>query len=198
MKNMDYKSYEGGACDSGGGILDFLDDYIMGPLNLLDRLERLITGARFGDMGYQIAIKRMDKGGKHSLSDVERLLKKFGVAVYGRTHDSQNMYFHFKKRQGVWASYILGRHGIEVESEIYDGQSYSKGSARQGERMFSWAEKKQGKHLVADDADGGDWTDDIPLPDGDLAPDWTNPKRGGRERKRPQRKRNRTRRRRRR
>jgi hypothetical protein len=193
---MERKPCEGGACDSGGGILDFFDDFIAGPLNILDRLEHLLTGARFGDMGYQIKIKRADKGGSHTLSDVERMLKKFGVAVYGRTHDANHMYFHVKNRQGRWAAYTLAGHGVDVENESFDAQSAAAGSARQGRRMFSWKEKREGKHLADDtDTDGGDWADDIPLPDGDLAVDWTSP-RGGRERKRPKRKRNRTRRRR--
>ncbi|MEZ4638991.1 MAG: hypothetical protein R2856_29195 [Caldilineaceae bacterium] len=55
-------------------IMDFLDDYIMGPLNVIDHLEGFFSGIRYGDMGHQFAIPRVDKGGPMSLNEAEDLL----------------------------------------------------------------------------------------------------------------------------
>lgn len=101
-------------------IMDLLDDWVFGPLNLIDRLEGLFKAALYGDMGYRMTIPRVDKGGKHSLPNVQRTLKKYGVATYGCTHDANNMYFSVKKRQARWAEYILLHAGVELTSPTFD------------------------------------------------------------------------------
>ena len=80
-------------------LMDFLDDFIFGPLNYFDRLEGLLRGILYRDLGYQFAVLYPDRGGKHSRREVEILLKHYGIAVYGRTHDAKHMYFRVKKRQ---------------------------------------------------------------------------------------------------
>ncbi|MBI1298275.1 hypothetical protein GC175_25355 [bacterium] len=101
-------------------ILDFLDDYIMGPLNIIDHLEGVLSGIRHRDLGRQFAIPRIDKGGPLSLNEVEEMLNRYGIVIYGRTHDAQHMYFHVKKRQAAWAEYLLLHAGAELVGPLVD------------------------------------------------------------------------------
>lgn len=127
-------------------LLDIADDWIFGPLNLIDRAERWITAARFQDAGYQIAIPRTDKGGEHSLDEASLLLKGYGIAVYGRTHDARNMYFHVKKRQARWAEYLLTHAGYEMLNAAYDERNagYAAGKPA-GWMPTAWADKPKTK-----------------------------------------------------
>ena len=101
-------------------LMDFLDDFIFGPLNYFDRLEGLLRGVLYHDLGYQFAVLYPDRGGKHSRKEVEMLLRHYGIAVYGRTHDSKHMYFRVKKRQARWAEYILLHAGVALTSPPFD------------------------------------------------------------------------------
>lgn len=99
---------------------DLLDDLILGPLNLIDRGQGLLAGLMYGDMGYQFAIPRADKDGRHTLNEVSEILARYGIPVYGRTHDAHCMYFRVKKRQARWAEYILLNAGVELRNPSVD------------------------------------------------------------------------------
>lgn len=101
-------------------LMDFLDDFIFGPCNLIDRLEGLLRGVSYGDLGHQFAILRADKGGQFTLAEVEALLDHYGIPVYGRTHDAQCLYFHVKKRQARWAEYLLLHAGVTLQGPLFD------------------------------------------------------------------------------
>jgi hypothetical protein len=101
-------------------IMDLLDDFVFGPFNLIDRAEGLLSGIRYGDLGHQFAIPRADKGGPFTLAEIEDLLARYGVAVYGRTHDANRMYFHVKKRQARWAEYLMLHAGVELCNATVD------------------------------------------------------------------------------
>ena len=62
-------------------LMDLLDDFILGPLNWVDRLEWLVRGALYGDFGAKFAIPRADKSESDAptLNEVERLLKRYGA-----------------------------------------------------------------------------------------------------------------------
>jgi hypothetical protein len=94
-------------------MIDFLDDFLLGPFNLIDRLEGLIRLAARRDTGVRFAILRMDKGGKHTRPEVRRMLRRYGVATFGITHDATNLYFLVGSRQAKWAAYLLDSAGIE-------------------------------------------------------------------------------------
>jgi hypothetical protein len=101
-------------------IMDFLDDFVFGPLNLINRVEGLIKLAIYHDRGVRLAIPREDKGGKHSLPEVRALLRKYGVDSFGCTHDARNLYFSVKQRQAAWAEYLLLHAGIALLSPPVD------------------------------------------------------------------------------
>ena len=101
-------------------IMDLLDDLVFGPLNLIDRFEGLLKAVLYRDAGYRMAIPRLDKGGRYSLSEVQQTLRQYGVATYGHTHDARSMHFSVKKRQARWAEYILLHAGVELTSPTFD------------------------------------------------------------------------------
>lgn len=99
-------------------LLDLLDDFILGPINLIDRIEGCIKGMYYRDRGHKIGVKRYDKGGKYALREIEQLLNKYGVVIYGRTYDSQHRFFFVKRRQAVWAEYLLLHAGVEITTPL--------------------------------------------------------------------------------
>jgi len=101
-------------------LMDFLDDFIFGPLNYFDRLEGLMRGVIYRDLGHQFAVLYPEHGGKHSRQEIELLLKHYGITVYGRTHDSKHMYFRVKKRQARWAEYLMLHAGIALTGATFD------------------------------------------------------------------------------
>lgn len=103
--------------------MNVLDD-LLGLFNLIDRLEGLFSALRYRDAGRVFAIPRADKpGGGHTLNEVEALLSRYSVPIYGRTHDARCMYFHVKHRQARWAEYILLRAGVRFTSQPVDARN---------------------------------------------------------------------------
>ena len=98
--------------------MDTFDD-LFGPLNIIDILEGVIQGIRYGDFGYGFSIQRGDKGGKHSLNECRDILKKYGVATFWFGFDSQKMYFRVKRRQAEWGEYLLLAAGVELLNPPY-------------------------------------------------------------------------------
>lgn len=100
-------------------LMDLFDD-LLGPLNPVDQIEGMVKSIYYKDSGVLFAIPRADKGGEFSLYDVEDLLNKYGIPIYGRTHDARSMYFRVKKRQATWAEYLLLHAGIELCNPTID------------------------------------------------------------------------------
>ncbi len=101
-------------------LFDFLDDYVYGPLNYIDRAEGLIKAILYQDSGHRFAIPRVDKGGKYNQRQIENLLVRYGVAVYSRTYDAKCRYFRVKKRQARWAEYVMLHAGVELLGPLFD------------------------------------------------------------------------------
>jgi len=99
--------------------VDAFDDFF-GSLNIIDIAEGLIRGLLYGDMGYQFIIRRGDKGGKHSLTEVREILKGYGIDTFWFGFDSQKMYFRVKNRQARWAEYLLLNAGVELLNPTFD------------------------------------------------------------------------------
>lgn len=106
-------------------LWDFLDNYICGPFNYIDRLEGLLRGLWYQDLGYRMAVLYPDRGGRHSRKQIEALLGRYGIVAYGRTHDADHMYFRVKKRQARWAEYILLHAGVALTSPSFDQRNPS-------------------------------------------------------------------------
>jgi hypothetical protein len=105
-------------CQTEGiNMMDFLDDNVFGPANLIDRLQGLIMGAIYRDFGHKFTVRYADRGGHHSRAEIEAMLSKYGIAVYGRTHDANHMHFLVKKRQAPWADYLMRNAGVAIVGE---------------------------------------------------------------------------------
>ena len=101
-------------------LMDAVDDFVLGPLNLIDWLEGIGYAIFYRDFGYELTIPRSDKGGKFSQNEMRKILSEYGVATYGRRFDSQNMYIRVKKRQARWAEYVLLHAGVELLNPAFD------------------------------------------------------------------------------
>lgn len=67
--------------------------------------------------------------------EVERLLTRHGVRIWGRGFMGGHLYFHVKRRQARWAEYLLWRAGISVLSRPFDprNQRYAERRPRASE-----------------------------------------------------------------
>lgn len=98
-------------------MMDFLDNWLFGPANLIDRFTGLLRGIGYGDLGHRFKVRYADRGGHHTRAEIEAMLSKYGIAVYGRTHDANHLYFLVKKRQARWADYLMRNAGVAVVGE---------------------------------------------------------------------------------
>ncbi len=141
-----------------------LFDDLLGPLNIIDRMEGLVSAIRYGNyrrarrhgavgvsaelvrsvFGVNTARFALIRDGDHSLVEVEKLLKRYGIPVFGRTHDSENMYFSVKKRQARWAEYIMLNAGIDLANPTFDMHNPGYvGRHGPGWMPTPWAEKER-------------------------------------------------------
>jgi hypothetical protein len=51
---------------------------------------------------------------------VEKLLRRYGIRVWGRRVDGEKRSFLVKQRQAVWAEYILCRAGVPLVCPLLD------------------------------------------------------------------------------
>ncbi|MBI5302466.1 MAG: hypothetical protein HY868_10035 [Chloroflexi bacterium] len=63
---------------------------------------------------------RVARGSHWSGMDIERLLARHGVKVWDRGIAGDDLYFCVKRRQVVWAEYLLLRAGVPVTSPLVD------------------------------------------------------------------------------
>ena len=87
-------------------LLDILDLF-----NLIDRLEGLVMGLVYGDMGRTVKVEHTDG---QTGADWEALLKRYHVVIYGRRVTSKHLLFRVKAKQARWAEYLLLRAGAPV------------------------------------------------------------------------------------
>lgn len=95
-------------------VMDWLDKFVFGPLNLLERLFGAIKkasspskGGRFGKTA-TVVIPRADKGGSYSLAQCKSHLEDYGVKTFTYQHDDQNMYMEVRETQLNFAKWLLG------------------------------------------------------------------------------------------
>ncbi len=51
---------------------------------------------------------------------VEKLLRQYGIRVWGRRIDGERRSFLVKQRQAVWAEYLLCRAGVPLACDLLD------------------------------------------------------------------------------
>ena len=105
-------------------FMDFMNDYIFGPLNVLDRGEGMIKRLIYRDTAVKFSILKIAKGGTHTRADVQAILDRYGVATFGHTHDGTCQHFLVKNRQAVWAEYLLLQSGVDLQNSPIDPKNY--------------------------------------------------------------------------
>lgn len=120
-------------------LMDYLDRYVFGPMNLIDDFEGLIKGLLWGDTfrGEQIGIVCIDRGGTHTLHECEDMLSLYGIKIRRRKHDHHSMYATVTRRQKRWAYYVLQRNGVMLTNPVPSRFVTN----RRGE-IPAWADKK--------------------------------------------------------
>lgn len=97
--------------------MDFLDDFVFGPVDILDKLDAWLTLA-FAPASRKrqphsrfafetISIPRSDKRAGPSLNEVIDYLAKFGVVAVRSGFDSRSMYFQVRRNQKRWVDLLL-------------------------------------------------------------------------------------------
>lgn len=94
--------------------LDLLDSF-----NWIDRLEGLVMALRYGDLGQTV---KVDHTPGQTGSDLEAMLKRYGIVVYGRRVTSKHLIFRVKSKQARWAEYLLLRARAPVSTQ-FDGRN---------------------------------------------------------------------------
>ena len=119
-------------------LIDMFDN-IAGPLNYFDRLAGLFWGLYYRDFGHEFKVLYRRSGGNHHRKEIAKLLDKYGIPTYGQLHDANHMYFRCKKRQAIWADYIMRRAGVAIVGAALNA-SHSEGTL-----PLAWADipKKQ-------------------------------------------------------
>ena len=91
--------------------------------------------------------------------DVEMLLRQYGIRIWGRMiADEEELAFHVKQRQAVWAEYILCRAGVPLTCKLLD-QRNAQYRQRHGPGAMPtpWDAKGIGPHSFVDHV--VDWLD---------------------------------------
>lgn len=57
------------------------------------------------------------KGSTWRPIDVERLLRRHGIRIWGRGYDGKEVYFRTKRKQARWAEYLMASQGVPLTSE---------------------------------------------------------------------------------
>jgi hypothetical protein len=86
-------------------------------IDILSPIDELIARAQFGKMHRFTFYMTSGFNG----FQVEKLLRQYGVRIWGRkiVEDSQRS-FIVRKRQAVWAEYVMCRAGVPLVGELLD------------------------------------------------------------------------------
>ena len=118
-------------------ILDLLDAF-----NFIDRAQGLLAGIYYGGGSHQF---RIEHGEASTGQDYEDMLRKRGVAVFGRRVTSKLLIFNVKARQARWAEHILVRAGAPIVSSRVDASNDGASERHGGTLPVPWSETKKGK-----------------------------------------------------
>lgn len=83
--------------------------------------------------------------------DAERLLKHYGVPIWGRRFTGKHFVFSIPRRQANWAEYLLLRRGMTLDGPLFnpDNQRYALKYAP-GDQPPAWADRGREPRNVVD------------------------------------------------
>ncbi|MBX3012630.1 MAG: hypothetical protein KF832_14030 [Caldilineaceae bacterium] len=85
-------------------------------------------------------------------TEVEMLLRQYGIRIWGREiEDDDEIAFHVKQCQAVWAEYILCRAGVPLTGKLLDprNEQYRERHAA-GAMPTPWSPRGIGPHSLVD------------------------------------------------
>lgn len=86
-------------------------------IDFITPLDTLFGVARHGRMHRFTFMTTSDYPGTYK---VEKLLRRYGIRVWGRTMTKGSRSFLVKRSQAVWAEYVLCRAGVPLLSPLLD------------------------------------------------------------------------------
>lgn len=120
------------------------------PINWLDGF---LGQLRHGPM-HRFTFSRK---GDFSGVDVERMLRQYGVRVWGRSADEEEIGVLVKKSQAVWAEYLLCRAGVPLTGNLLDPRNAHYRQHHRGAMPTPWSAHGIGLSSVVDHI--VDWID---------------------------------------
>jgi len=117
-------------------------------LDLLNPLDALVGRLLHGPM-HRFTFRR---DGGFTGAQVEMLLRQYGIRVWGREVDDRHeLALLVKRRQAVWAEYILCRAGVPLTSPLLDPRNEAyRQHHPQGSMPTPWTEGGVGPHTLVD------------------------------------------------
>ncbi|MCB0105537.1 MAG: hypothetical protein KDE53_06505 [Caldilineaceae bacterium] len=99
------------------------------------------------------------RAGDFSGADVEKLLRQYGIRIWGRELDHpEELAFLVKKRQAHWAEYLLCRAGVPLTCTLLDPRHAQIRNQHLANSMPTpWTERGIGPHSLVDHV--VDWLD---------------------------------------
>ena len=113
--------------------LDILD-----MVNVIDRLSGLLLGIYHGG-AHTFRFDRTATTG----ADVERLLRRYRIAVFGRRITDRYALLSVPSRQARWAEYVLLRAGIVPDGPLLDARNAAwAGRHAHGQAPPAWRDRR--------------------------------------------------------
>ena len=116
--------------------LDLLDLF-----NWIDRVEWLAMALRYRDLGRTV---KVEHNKTNTGNDYEKMLRRYGVVVFGRRATSRYLIFSVKTAQAQWAEYLLHRAGAPVVTTI-DHRNATWARRHGGQLPPAWRDRKDGR-----------------------------------------------------
>jgi hypothetical protein len=115
--------------------------------DIINWLDGMIGRAMHGPM-HQFTFSRK---GDYSGVEVEIILRQYGIRVWGREADADEIGILVKRKQAVWAEYLLCRAGVPLTSELLDPRNaaYRQRHAH-GAMPTPWTERGIRPHTIID------------------------------------------------
>lgn len=116
--------------------MNFLD--LLDMFNIIDRVQGAVMGAYYGGGVHTFKIEHEDK---RVGQDFEDMLRKRGVAVFGRRVTGKHLIFNVKARQARWAEHILTRAGAPIVSKQVDASNNGASERHGGQLPPAWVDR---------------------------------------------------------
>lgn len=111
----------------------------MSYIDLITPIDTLIGAARHGKLHQFTFVTTSSFPGTYK---VEKILRRYGIRIWGRKMAKNQRSFLVKQSQAIWAEYILCRAGVPLISPLLDPRNVIYPAQHPGASMPTpWTEK---------------------------------------------------------